>query len=146
MSKEKVRLAPDAVSSKWGTHMKSAVPDIVSGVTALTEDPGQKAVAAQEKMLAKITESITSGVWAKRRLEVSLPEWKEKTIAKVKSRLSGGVDGAMPKRKKFDVWLVGRLNAVLPTISAMPSMTLEDSKQRMIALVDHMAGERYKGS
>lgn len=145
MSKEKVRLSPDKISDKWGRHMKAAVPDIQSGIDAMTEDPGQKAVDAQDKMLAKVTESIQSGIWAKRRLAVPFSEWKEKTKSKVATRLTGGVDAAMPKRKKFDTWLASRLNGVLPEIAAMSDLTLDDSKARVMRMMDYMSAEKYKG-
>ena len=146
MSKEKVGLSADKISDKWGRRMKGAVKDIQDGIDAMTVDPGQKAVDAQEKMKQNLIESLDSGIWAKRRLEVSKEEWKTKTKKKVSERLSGGVDAAMPKRKKFDTWLAGRLNQVLPEISAMSDMTLEDSKARVIRLMDHMAAEKYKGT
>ena len=144
MSKTAVRLTADGISDKWNRHMKAAVPDITSGIDSMTVDPGQRAVDAQGKMLANLTESVNNGTWAKRRLQVSKQAWQTITKAKVTQRLSTGVDQAMPKRKKFDSWLVGRLNAILPEIDSMADMTLEDSKQRVMRMMDHMAGEKYK--
>ena len=144
MSKTSVRLTPDRISDKWNRHMKTAVPDIVAGIDAMAVDPGIRAVEAQDKMLRNVTESISNGTWAKRRLAVSKSDWQSITKAKVSARLSTGVDQALPKRKKFDAWLVGRLNAILPEIDSMSDMTLEDSKARVIKMMDHMAGEKYK--
>lgn len=146
MAKDKVSKSPDKITEKWIKNMKNAVPEIVSGIEGVQEDPGQKAVAAQEKMRQNINEALDSGLWATRRLAVSKAEWQAKTIAKVKQRLSTGVEQAKSKRQKFDTWLVARLNAVMPEISAMPDMTLDDSKARVLRLMDHMAAERYKGT
>jgi len=145
MAREKVRLSPDQISDKWGRRMKGAVTDIMVGIDNVTEDPGQKAVAKQEKMLANLTKSVQDGTWAKRRLAVSMADWKSSTKEKVGQRLAGGVDKGMGKRKKFDGWLAGRLNAVLPTIAAMPDLTIEDSIARVRTLMEHMSKERYKG-
>jgi len=144
MSKQAVRLTPDKISDKWNRHMKSAVPDIVSGIDGMTVDPGQRAVDQQDKMVRNLTESVQNGTWAKRRLAVSKSDWQSITKAKVSARLSTGVDQALPKRKKFDSWLVSRLNGVLPEIDSMADMTLEDSKARVCRLMDHMAAEKYK--
>lgn len=144
MSKEAVRLSADRISEKWNRHMKAAVPDIQAGLDAMTVDPGQKAVEAQDKMKQNLIKSIDEGIWAKRRLEVSKADFVRITKEKVAKNLNTGVDAGMPKRKKFDGWLVGRLNAILPEIAAMPDMTLEDSMQRVRRQMEHMAAEKYK--
>lgn len=144
MSRTKVRMSPTDISEKWGKNQKASIPFIIKGLDGVTEDPGQKAVDQQDKMLAKLTESVTNGTWAKRRLKVSLQDWREKTKKKVTERMAGGVDGAMPKRKEFDTWLVGQLNAVLPEIAGMADMTLEDSVARVRRLMEHMSANKYK--
>jgi len=144
MSREKVRLSPDQISDKWNRHMKTAIPDIQAGIDGVTEDPGAKAVEKQEKMLANLTEAVNNGTWAKRRLGVSMNDWKSITKDKVAQRLGTGVDKALPKRKKFDSWLAARLNTVLPEINKMPDMTLEDSFQRVRRMMEHMSAEKYK--
>lgn len=144
MSKEAVRLSADRISEKWGRKLKAANPDIQAGIDAMTVDPGERAVAAQGKMLANLQESITNGTWAKRRLQVSKEEWKRITKDKVAKNLSTGVDNAASKRKRFDNWLVGRLNGILPTVAAMSDMTFEDSMARIRTQLEYMKAEKYK--
>lgn len=140
----KVKLSPDQISEKWARRTKAAVTDIQAGIDRVTEAPGAKAVAKQAKMKQNLLKSIDDGTWAKRLGEVSLEDWKTKTRAKVAERLSGGVDGAAAKRAKFDNYLVGTLNNVLPKIAEMPDMTLEDSVNRVRTFMDHMAKNPYK--
>ena len=144
MSKEAVRLSADRITEKWGRKLKAAGPDIQAGIDAMTVDPGEKAVAAQDKMLANLTESVTSGVWAKRRLQVTKEDWKKITKEKVSKNLATGVDQATPKRKRFDNWLVGRLNGILPTVAGMADMTFEDSMARIRTQLEYMKSEKYK--
>lgn len=144
MSKSKVGLTPDKISGKWGRNLKHSVPDILTGLDGVTESPAQKAIEKQEKMITNLTESVRNGTWAKRLGEVSLDDWRKNTKEKVSQRMAGGVDAAMPKRKKFDSYLVSELNAVLPEIANMADMTLEDSKARVGKLMDHMAAHPYK--
>ncbi|KKM01102.1 hypothetical protein LCGC14_1797850, partial [marine sediment metagenome] len=54
------------------------------------------------------------------------------------------VEGAMTKRKEFDNWLVGKLNTILPAISDMNDLTIEDSVARVRALMEGMAENPYK--
>ncbi len=144
MSKTKVRLGSSEISEKWGRNLKHSVPDIQRGLDGVTEAPALKAVEKQEKMLTNLTEAVTNGTWAKRLSRVSLSEWKEKTKKKVAERMSGGVDGAMGKRKEFDNYLVAELNAVLPEIEGMADLTLEDSVARVRKLMEHMSNHPYK--
>jgi len=144
MARTKVRLSPADVSEKWGRRLKAAVPDITKGIDAVTEDPGEKAVAKVEKMRTNILKALDEGIWQKRRLKITMAQWKDTTKRKVTERLASGADAAMPKRREFDTWLVNRLNAVLPDIAAMPDLTLEDSIARVRRLMEHMAEVRFK--
>ncbi len=140
----KVKLNPAEISEKWARRTKGAVSDIQAGIDRVTESPGQKAIAKQEKMKQNLLKSIDNGTWAKRLGEVSVDDWKSKTKAKVAERLAGGVDGAQAKRQRFDTHLVNTINEVLPKIDSMPDMTLEDSVNRVRTFMDHMAKNPYK--
>jgi len=140
----KVKLTPAQTSEKWARRTKGAVADAVAGVNRVTESPTAKAASKQTKMLTNLTASIQDGTWAKRLEGVSLDEWKTKTAAKMAERLAGGVDGAAAKREKFDTWLVGTLNEVLPAIDAMPDLTIEDSVNRVRTLMEHLHSKPYK--
>lgn len=140
----KVRLTADAITDKWSRRLKGAVSDVVAGVNAVSESPASRAIAKQDKMRQNLLNAIDDGRWAKGLSKVSLEDWKTKTAKKVQERLAGGVDGAVNKRKAFDSWLVSRLNSVLPEISAMPDLTLEDSINRVRRLIEFMASEKYK--
>ncbi len=140
----KVKLNPAEISEKWARRTKASVSDIQAGIDRVNESPGAKAIAKQDKLKQNLLKSIDDGTWAKRLGEVSLEDWKSKTRSKVAERLSGGVDGAAAKRQRFDTHLVNTLNEVLPRISAMPDMTLEDSVNRVRTLMEHMSKNKYK--
>ena len=144
MSKTKVSLTPDKISEKWGRRMKNAIPDIQTGIDGVTESPMEKAAAKKEKMKANLIKAIDDGTWENRLKKVSLATWKENTKKKVGERMASGVDAGMDKRKEFDRWLAGRLNEKLPEIANMPDLTLEDSVNRVRAMMEHMSSERYK--
>ena len=144
MSKTRVTGTPSDTSSKWQSAMKSSVSRIQSGIDAVQESPMEKAVQAKDKMLAGVTAAVNDGRWEKGLQSVTLSDWKTKTKAKVASGLATGVDAAMPKRQKFDTWLHSTLNAVLPTVAAMPKMSMSDSLARVAAVMEHMHNNRYK--
>ncbi len=145
MSKSKVSVTAAQASSKWQQNMKASVPYIQQGVDNVTDSPMEKAAAAADKYAQNVAAAVQSGRFQAGLRSVSLADWKTNTKAKVASRLSQGVDAALPKRQKFDSWMVNTLNGILPTISSMPDMTLEDSIARMTAMTRAMASSRYKG-
>lgn len=144
MAKTKVTLSASQISDKWGRRMKASVTDIQNGIDAVTESPTEKAASKQDKMLNNLTQAVTSGKWGNSLRAVSLQDWKSKTKDKVATRLASGVDAGMAKRQKFDNYLVQTLNAVLPTINAMPDMTLEDSVNKVRAMMTHMRDNSYR--
>lgn len=144
MSKGKVTLSPSQISDKWNRRMKGAITDIQAGVDSVTENPAEKAIAKQDKMLQNLTKAVNDGRWAGGLKKVTLADWKSKTKEKVGQRLASGVDGAMGKRQQFDQYLVNTLNGVLPQISNMPDMTFEDSVNRVRAVMEHMHNNPYK--
>jgi len=144
MAKTKVGLSPQEISNKWNRNMKNSVADIQRGIDGVSEAPGEKAAAKADKMLQNLTASVTSGKWAAQVAAVPLADWKTKTKEKVAQRLAGGVDGAMGKRQQFDQYLASTLNGVLPQVAAMPDMTIEDSVNRVRAVMEHMHNNPYK--
>lgn len=139
-----VKLTPAEISAKWEKRAIAAVPDAIDGVNRVTDSPMDKAAAAQDKMLAGVTAAVQSGKWANSLKAVPLDQWKKVTAEKMTQRMAGGITAAAPKRKKFDEYLVQTLNDILPTINAMPTMTLEDSINKMTAQVRAMAKRPYK--
>lgn len=144
MSKTKVTLTGAAISDKWNRRMKGAITDIQTGIDAVTDNPCEKAAAKKDKMLQNITQAVNNGRWEAGLRKVTINDWKTKTKDKVAQRLSSGVDGSMDKRRQFDTYLVNNLNAVLPTINSMPDLTIEDSVNRVRALMEHMHNNPYK--
>lgn len=144
MSKGKVSLNSNQISDKWNRRMKASITDIQAGVDAVTENPAEKAILKQDKMLQNLTKAVNDGRWAAGLNNVTLSDWKTKTKEKVGQRLASGVDGAMQKRQKFDQYLVNTMNQVLPQVQSMPDMTFEDSVNRVRAVMEHMHNNPYK--
>lgn len=134
-----ITLTPAQFREKHARNLKGATADIRRGVEAVTESPMEKAAAAQDKMLARVTESITDGTWAARLREVSLPEWKSKMLNVGIGRIAAGIDAAGPKVERFAAELLSYESSLQSTIDAMPDVTLEDSISRMTAWCRGMA-------
>lgn len=145
MAKSRVAMSPGSISEKWNRRMKQSVGDIQRGIDSVQDNPMEAAAAKQDKMLQNLTAAVTGGRWAASLRGVNFTDWKNRTKQKVGERLAGGVDASMGKRQAFDTYLVNTLNGVLPQISEMPDMTLEDSVNRVRTLMEHMASNPFKG-
>ena len=129
---------------KWGRRLQGATTDIRNGVGRVTEAPGIKAARKADKMLAGITEAITSGKWANAVANVTLEEWKNATIDKGIGRISAGVEAALPKQLQMAEKLLAAVDSVNASIDVMPDNTLEERIQRSVQFQRKMAEMKIK--
>ena len=133
------KLTPAQAREKHARRLKGAIEDMRIGIEAVTEAPGKKAAAAQEKMRAKLTESVRDGTWARRVAGITLEEWKKLMLEKGLGRIAAGIDGSADKVERFFEQLFPFQDALKTKIEALPDLTLEDSINRMNVWVRGMA-------
>lgn len=134
-----VRVTADEFQEKHNRRTKAALEDMRKGVERVTEAPGVKAAKAQDKMRAKLVESIDSGKWGKRVAAVSLDDWKKDMVEKGVGRVSAGLDRSADKVRSFAEQLIAHENKLLGTIERMPDLTLEDSIARATSWIRGMS-------
>jgi len=140
-----VKVTPEEYAEKQARRLKASTDDIRRGVARVTVSPTAKAAAAQDKMLARLTESVQSGKWASGLKRVSLEEWKSKTLEKGVNRIAAGIDAAHDKVVAFAGELLPFEDSLLGTVDSMPDLTLEDSISRASAWMRGMAKFRRRG-
>lgn len=138
------KLSPAERAEKWGRNLKRSGDDIRRGVERVSEAPGAKAAAKQDKMLSRLIARVEDGTWAERVSSVSLSEWKDKMINKGISRISAGVDGANGKVVEFHQQLEEHQDRITTELDRMPDVTLEDSIQRMTHQVRRMSEFKFR--
>lgn len=134
-----VKLTPEQFQEKHARRLKGAIDDVRMGVERVTEAPGAKAAAAQQKWIAKLSEKSVQDKWARQVGGVSLEEWKSKTLNKGVGRIAAGIDEAAPKVIEFAAKLIDHQNRGLSQIDKMPDLTLEDSIARATTWMRHMS-------
>ena len=127
------------IAEKHARRLKASTQDIISGVQAVTENPMKKAAANLEKAKMRYVEAIDSGKTARALNSVSTEEWKDKMINKGVSRISAGVDAAIPKTAQFFDKLMPHVASLQNKVKNMPNLTLEDSANRMVTFMRGMA-------
>jgi len=132
-------------TEKWGRNLKAAVQDIRRGVERLQQNPCELAAAAQDKMLARLTEAVNNGKWAAGLRRVTLQEWRQHMLNKGVGRIAAGVDGATTKMTQFAQELLAYEENLQRQIAGMPDVTLEDSIARAVAWIRGMSQFRRGG-
>lgn len=138
------RVTAQEYQEKHARRLKASVEDIRRGVNNITVNPCEQAADKQDKMLSHLTESVTSGKWARGLRKVTLAEWKEKMTAKGIPRISTGIDGAKDKVIAFAEELLPYVDAGVSKVKKMPDLTIEDSINRASTFIRHMADFKRK--
>jgi len=134
-----------AIAEKYSQRASAASADYVSGVNSVTVAPGQQAAAAQQKMLQKTTDAITSGKWAERVGNVSLAEWKDAAAKKGGARYASGVQAGKGKMQSFMQEFIPHLQQLDSVLASMPSVSVEDGVARAAATIRHNANFHRSG-
>ena len=127
------KLTASEYAEKWGRRLKNSTQDVRDGIQRVTVAPGIKAAESQDRMLNAITESITSGKWARNVAAVSLQDWQKSALDKGVNRIAAGVDNAMQKQVAMADKLLADVDAVVAEVDRMPNATLDDRLARMVA-------------
>lgn len=133
------KLTAQEFQAKHARRLKAAVEDVRTGIDRVTENPCDKAAAKADKMLANLTNSVTSGKWAAGLKRVTLEEWKRKARDIGVNRIAAGIDGASEKVVAFAEQLLPHIDREQAKIKAMPDVTLDDNINRMTSFIRGMA-------
>lgn len=125
--------------SKWGTNLNAASQYITQGVNRVTTAPGQQAAAAADRMLAGITQSVTSGAWAARTGAVTLPQWQSAMTSKGIPRIPQGVTQAQNTKVQSITNFLSAVDAAVADTNALPKGGLEQNIARSAAFQRSMS-------
>lgn len=139
MAKQRVNINQQQYADRWESGMNSSVQKMVAGVQAVTESPTQKAAQNSDKWLQGIQRAHANGRYVNGCNRVTVDEWKRVTSAKIQTNLTAGVSAAKPKVVAVAGQLISHINSGLPTVNAMPKVTMQDSVNKVVAWMQHMA-------
>lgn len=132
------RLNAATIAAKWATRTSNAGDAMKAGVAAVTESPTAKAAAAKDKWLAGVQNAAANGKYEDGLNAVSLSDWQKAMNDKGIANMANGVRAAQVKMQAFLTDFLPFAAQVSDQIKAMPSGTVEDSRQRMLANFDAM--------
>lgn len=129
---------PSEIADKAVRNITAATEEMRVGVSRVTEAPGAKAAAKQDKMKRNLVEAIDNGEWARRVSGVTLQEWQKAMVEKGIPRISAGVEAARQKMEEFHAQLQSHQETINRKLETMPDLTLEDNIARMTYQVREM--------
>jgi len=141
---KRINISAEEFADKHARRLKGSLSDIKAGISKVTESPTEKAAMKQDKMLSRLTESVTSGKWASRLRSVSTEDWKQKFLTKGVDRIPAGIDAAHAKVVEFAGQLLAHEASLQGEIDRLPDLTLQDSANRMVHWMEGMAKFRRK--
>lgn len=119
-------------ASRWVGAAAGAQQRYVDGVQGTSKDPTQLAIAAQNKLLANVTQAITSGRFARNLGKVGKSGWQAAVQAK-QANYSTGIQASQSKYEAAIGPVLQQISTLQSQVSAMPSATFQDSINRMVA-------------
>lgn len=140
-----ITMTPNEYADKQARNLSNATADIRRGVEAVTVCPSHLTDAQLMKMKNNFNESMDSGKTKRRMHSVSLDTWKKNTIEVGISRIPAGIAKARPKVVAFAEELFAHEKEGLQKLESMPSVTFDDSLNRMTEWARHMKNFRRKG-
>jgi hypothetical protein len=123
--------------ARWRDSASAGQQRYTEGVQSTQVDVVQRAVAAQPKLLANVTQAITSGRWARRLQERGTQGWKTATIAKAANYATGIAAGVDDYQKAMQTWLP-IIQSAAQSVQSMPNASFQDSLNRMTAFATQL--------
>lgn len=117
---------------RWRDSAAQGQQRFSEGVQATQVDVVGRAISAQPKLLANVTQAITSGRWARRLQERGTAGWKAATIAKAANYATGIAAGADDYQRAMQEWLP-IIQSAAASAQSMPNASFQDSLNRMTA-------------
>lgn len=130
---------PSTAADRWATNLGGAGEKIREGVNNVSEAPTAKAAKAVDRYLAGVQKAVSDGSYVAGLNRVSLQDWKDAMLNKGITRVTSGATVAKPKMREFLAEVQPHIEQGQRMLESMPKGTLDQSKARAIAWIDHMA-------
>lgn len=137
------KLSPQEVAALWQQRMAGAGDKYKQGVSKVQENPAQSAIAAQDRLLANFTDSVTNGKWANSLSKVTLQQWRQACVEKGAAALAASARLGAEKVLRAEQEMAPIRDAIRSSLPERGTIEQNLERARMMALRMHEA--RKKG-
>lgn len=131
------------IAKKWVASMQSAGTTAAAGAQAVTENPMEKAAAAQDRYAAGVARAAADGRYADGCRTVSLQSWQQAFIKKGAPRMAEGAAQAQSAVAAFHDWHQPIADASSAECAAGKADGTMDGRARMLKNYENLKGKRY---
>lgn len=117
---------------RWKDSAAIGQQRYTEGIQSSQVDVVARAIAAQPKMLANVTQAVTSGRWARGLQNTGTAGWKQAALAKANNYGTGIAAGGDKYQSAMQTWLP-IIDSAAASVQAMPNASFADSIARMTA-------------
>lgn len=130
-----VRVSPQDATTKWVNNLSGATAAISAGIDRVTEAPGAKAAAKQQKWIQAVQASQDK--WKRNVAAVSLQQWQQLFKSVGVQRIAQGAQAKQSKYTNFAQQFFPYLEQGVQKVAAMPDTTFEERVQKSVAMMRH---------
>lgn len=128
-----VRSDAQAATQKWVTNLSNATAAMTAGANRVTQSPGAAAAAAADKWLSRVTASKPKFI--ARVGAVTTDQWRTAYTTYGIQRVASGAQAKQGKMLSFQTDWLNYLQANMGKIDRMPTVTLQDGINKVIAQI-----------
>jgi len=110
-----------------------AGPEYEEGIKAPERNPIEAALAANDKRIANLKQSIEEKTWEKVMRTITIEDWRRGALEKGVPRFPDGIEKAKPKIEAFVSKWQPILAGIQESIRAMPEATDAQREARLLA-------------
>lgn len=136
------KMTPAELAAKWAQKFGNSSEAYKQGIARVQENPAQKAIAAQDRLLSGFTESVVSGKWAARLGKTTLQSWKQAATEKGAAALAGAARVAQEKVAKAEAEMGPIRESIASSLPPRGSIEENLERSRQMALRMHEARKR----
>lgn len=137
------KMSPSEFAAKWAKEFGASGDKYEKGIDRVQENPAQKAIAAQDRLLNNFTAAVLDGKWAAGLSKVSTASWKQACKEKGKAALAASARLAQDKVMRAESELGPIRDGI---VSSLPQRgTIEENLERARQMALKMHEARKKG-
>lgn len=136
------KMSPSEHAALWAQKFGASADRYKAGVSRVQGSPMQKAVQAQDRMLANYTEAVTSGRWANNTGAVTEAQWKAACTEKGAAALAASARVAQEKVMRAEAKFGPIRDSIVSSLPQRGSIEENLERSRQMALKMHEARKR----
>lgn len=136
------KMSPQEFAAKWAQKFGNSGEAYKAGIARVQDNPAQKAIAAQDRLLSGFTEAVTSGRWAAKLGKVTKQQWQQAATDKGAPALAAAARVAQEKVARAEAEMGPIRDSIAASLPPRGSIEENLERGRQQALRMHEARKR----